>query len=141
MSVSYSLSKSNRALAAAAAVGVLALLITARCLEPSATGIGTHQQLGLPPCTSVVLFGVRCPSCGMTTSWALATRGRLLESMQINAGGFLLVLIAIAYLPASCYFLFKGKSSRGGWFSLALAIALISALAIAIIQWCIRLAG
>ena len=52
--------------------GLLGLLAVARWLEPAASGMGTHQQLGLPACTTVTLFNVRCPSCGMTTSWALS---------------------------------------------------------------------
>ena len=34
----------------------------------------THRQLGLPPCTFYLLTGVPCPSCGMTTSFALLVR-------------------------------------------------------------------
>src|SRR5947209_2100708 len=45
---------------------LIGLLATAACLTPSPRGMGTHQQLGLPPCTVVQWFGVRCPSCGMT---------------------------------------------------------------------------
>ncbi|OWU65175.1 MAG: hypothetical protein CBB60_006020 [Armatimonadetes bacterium Cent15-Ar3] len=30
---------------------------------------GTHQQLGLPPCPSVLMFNRPCPGCGLTTSW------------------------------------------------------------------------
>jgi len=30
---------------------------------------GTHQQLGLPPCPSVLLSHRPCPGCGLTTSF------------------------------------------------------------------------
>lgn len=139
MSASFPLSKLTRALTLLAGLGTLAFLITARVLEPASQGWGTHQQLGLPPCTSIVLFDMRCPACGMTTSWALTTRGMWGEAIQVNAGGFMLALIAIAYLPASCYFFIKGRSSRGGWFSLSLAIILMVALAVATIQWGYRI--
>jgi hypothetical protein len=134
-----SLSKPLRILAGLSGVAVLAILITARCLEPATDGFGTHQQLGLPPCTSVALFGMRCPSCGMTTSWSLATRGELLAAGRVNCGGLLLAIIAMAYLPASCYFTWRGRSTRGGWFSLALGISILTSLAIAIAQWLWRL--
>ncbi|MEZ6137102.1 MAG: DUF2752 domain-containing protein [Pirellulaceae bacterium] len=136
---SYPLSRTLRWTSLLAGAGVLTLLITARILEPSAAGYGTHQQLGLPPCTSVALFNMRCPACGMTTSWALMVRGRWIESATVNAGGFLLSLIALAYLPISCYFFFWGRSSRRGWVSLALAIGLMAALIVAIVQWCVHM--
>ena len=134
-----SLSKPVRVLAGLSGVAVLAILVTARCLEPSSDGFGTHQQLGLPPCTSVALFGIRCPSCGMTTSWSLATRGEFLAAGRINCGGLLLAIIALAYLPASCYFTWRGRSTRGAWFSMALGISILTSLAIAIAQWLWRL--
>ena len=50
---------------------------------------GTHQQLGLPPCTVLDWFGIRCPSCGMTTSWAHMVRGQVLAAARANAGAHL----------------------------------------------------
>ncbi len=128
-----------RVLAFVSGVGVLAVLLTARSLEPSSDGFGTHQQLGLPPCTSIVLFGIKCPSCGMTTSWSLATRGRFVEAAGVNAGGLLLAIIAMAYLPASCYFSWRGRSTRGSWFSMALGVSILTSLAVAVVQWLWRL--
>ena len=39
-------------------------------LTPSVNGHGTHTQLGLPPCPSVLMFNRPCPGCGMTTSFS-----------------------------------------------------------------------
>ena len=128
-----------RILSVSAGATLASLLLLARYLEPSPSGIGTHQQLGLPPCSSILLWGMQCPACGMTTSWALFTRGAWLESASVNAGGFTLALIALAYLPASCYFCFTGRASRNERFSLGLAIALVLAIAIAVSQWLIKL--
>ncbi|GAA5509946.1 DUF2752 domain-containing protein [Novipirellula caenicola] len=77
-------------------VGIVpfALLVTASQLSPSEQGLGTHQQLGLPPCSSRILFGIRCPACGMTTSWAHFTQGHWWQSVQANVGGFLLAMVA-----------------------------------------------
>lgn len=114
---------------------VIGLLLLARSLEPAPSGFGTHRQLGLPPCTSVLMWGAKCPSCGMTTAWAHATRGEWRHALEANVGGMLLAIIGLAYLPASCYFFAMGRSSRSGWFSLALGTALLSALAAAVLQW------
>lgn len=118
---------------------LLALLVIARGLTPSPSGFGTHQQLGLPPCTAIVLLNIPCPACGMTTSWSHTLRGNLVAAAQSNAGGMLLALIAMAFLPASCYFFLRGKASTDGWFSLVLAICLVAALGVSLVQWVIRL--
>lgn len=80
--------------------GVLAgLLVTAAWLTPSTRGMGTHQQLGLPPCTLVALYAIRCPSCGMTTSWSHLMRGNVFGSVRANAAGFLLGVLALITAP------------------------------------------
>jgi hypothetical protein len=61
----------------------------------------SHRQLGLPPCTFKVLSGLPCPSCGMTTSFALLVRGDLINSLRANAVGTLLALFGLAFVPWS----------------------------------------
>jgi hypothetical protein len=118
---------------------LLALLLTARWLTPSPSGLGTHQGLGLPECTARMVFDVRCPACGMTTSWAHLTRGSLVRALQTNVGGVLLGLVAIATVPWSLWSAWKGAvpswspSDRTFAFG-ALAVALIT-----IADWAWRL--
>lgn len=118
---------------------VLTLLLVARSLDPSGRGYGTHQQLGLPPCTSILLWGVRCPACGMTTSWSYLMRGEIVHAWHASAGGTLLGLIALAYIPLFCYYLARGTWSRHGWLSFSLALSLSAALLVAVGQWLSRL--
>jgi hypothetical protein len=92
------------------ASGLVGLLLLARGLQPAADGFGTHQQLGLPPCTMVLMFGERCPTCGITTSWANLTRGNVMKALAASAcGTFLAGLAAVsaAWLAISAY--------RGRW--------------------------
>lgn len=117
----------------------LTLLLLARSLDPSGRGYGTHQQLGLPPCSSILLWDTRCPACGMTTSWSYLMRGQLVSAWYANAGGTLLGLIALAYIPAICYYLARGYWSRQGWLSFSLALSLSAALLVAFGQWLSRL--
>jgi hypothetical protein len=57
--------------------------------------MSTHTQLGLPPCNFVVMTGKPCPSCGMTTSFALLVRGDVSASLRANwVGSFICVLWA-----------------------------------------------
>lgn len=61
-------------------------------LSPDRHGHGTHQQLGLPPCPSVLFFSRPCPGCGLTTSWTATIHGRFVEAFQAHALGPLLYL-------------------------------------------------
>lgn len=58
-------------------------------LTPSSSGHGTHQQLGLPPCPSVFMFGRLCPGCGMTTAFAATIRGDFGTAWNANPFGTL----------------------------------------------------
>ena len=120
-------------------LALLALFGIARRLDPSPMGFGTHRQLGLPPCTSVALMGMRCPACGMTTAWSYAMRGQWRNAYHANAGGLGLVAIALVYIPAFCYYVARGYWSRQGWLSFSLALSLSAALLVAAGQWLTRL--
>lgn len=85
------------------------LLVTASRLSPDPQGLGTHQQLGLPPCSSRYILGIRCPACGMTTSWAYATHGNLFSAARANTAGTLLTLLAI---PASPWLMVSAVRGR-----------------------------
>ncbi|MBT4523937.1 MAG: DUF2752 domain-containing protein, partial [Phycisphaerae bacterium] len=58
-------------------IASLALLSIALLLTPSADGIGTHTQLGLPACGWILAADLPCPTCGMTTAWSHTIRGEL----------------------------------------------------------------
>ncbi len=53
----------------------------------------THMQLGMPPCNFVVLTGKPCPSCGMTTSFALLVRGDVSASVRANWVGSIICVL------------------------------------------------
>lgn len=131
-------SRFSRACMIAIAVMPLVLLVVAAMLRPDASGLGTHQQLGLPPCSMRVLFGVRCPACGMTTSWSHFMRGDWIASFQSNIGGFALALTTIVFSPVAI-----AMSMRGNWLSVkmqrALVVTLLSIAAVAGVEWTWRL--
>lgn len=64
--------------------GCAAVLAAARVLHPDARGYGTHQQLLLPPCGFHLITHLPCPSCGMTTGFALMARGQVLSAARAN---------------------------------------------------------
>lgn len=56
-------------------------------LTPDPAGHGTHRQLGLPPCPSVLLFDRPCPGCGLTTSFTATMHARLAEAFRAHPFG------------------------------------------------------
>jgi len=94
----------------AALIGIASVLVAifgvALWLDPydqngNARRMGTHLQAGLPPCTFHAITGVPCPSCGMTTSFALLVRGDVMNSLRANAVGTILALFWLALIPWS----------------------------------------
>ena len=61
-------------------------------VTPDPRGVGTHEQLGLPPCAPMQLWNIPCPGCGVTTSVALAAHGRILASFTNQPFGCALAL-------------------------------------------------
>lgn len=129
----------SRCWLALAGTALLVPLAVAVWLQPSPSGMGTHQQLGLPPCTFVTMFGIRCPSCGMTTSWSHFVRGQWMQALQANVGGCLLAMIATV---SSGWMLLAAATGRrptntpGEGMLAACAVVLVL---ITIVDWGVRL--
>ncbi|MGB7328514.1 MAG: DUF2752 domain-containing protein [Rubripirellula sp.] len=117
----------------------LGLLAVAAMLTPDSDGLGTHQQLGLPPCSMRMLFGIRCPACGMTTSWSHFTRGQWPSSLQSNVAGFFLAGLAVAFSPFAIKAAYSGKMPPATAQKYA-TIALVAIGVVAATEWIARLA-
>src|SRR5262245_5555095 len=107
-----------------------AMLLIARLLRPSADGVGTHRQLGLPPCAFLHFTGFPCPGCGLTTSVAHAARLHFYESVITQPFGLVIFISAALSIPLSIYFISrrvpwsKLNRLRGGNLVIYLTIAL-----------------
>jgi hypothetical protein len=128
-----------RCFALLAGLALVALLAVALWLTPNEQGFGTHQQLGLPECSVLRAFNVRCPACGMTTSWAYTVRGQLWRAAAANCGGMLLAIAAILLAPW-----LLASAVRGRWLggapsgTVALTLALCVA-GVTLLDWSVRL--
>jgi hypothetical protein len=100
----------ERALFGLVALGALVCLILAAWINPDRRGHGTHEQLGLPPCGMVAAYGLPCPSCGFTTSFALAVRFRFWESLVNQPFGFCAFLLFVGLVPLGWMVSFRGFS-------------------------------
>ncbi len=93
------LSPVRRLLVAGGGLCLLALLVTANSLSPDPRGFGTHEQLGLAPCSFYRWMGRECPTCGATTAWACVWRGEWAAAMRANLAGTLLCIAAVVSVP------------------------------------------
>lgn len=84
------------------------VLVTASWLHASPSGMGTHQQLGLPPCGFLQTTGWPCPSCGMTTAFAFATHGQLLDALATQPAGAVLAVATAAAALIGAWLLITG---------------------------------
>ena len=108
----------GRLYAAGVAAGAGALLLTAAWLTPSRAQMGTHRQLGLPPCGFVITTGFPCPTCGMTTAFAHTVRGEFPAAMRAQVGGFVLAAGTIVAFVLSLMTTVTGRRPSMNWYRL-----------------------
>lgn len=71
-------------------------------LSPDPRGLGTHEQLFLPPCAFHWLTQIPCPSCGLTTSFAYLAKGEFVMGFQTHPlGPFLFLLAGVGFFYAA----------------------------------------
>ena len=87
---------------------VVALVVVLACgtvlgfaawLTPSASGMGTHTQLGLPPCSWITTMDLPCPTCGYTTAFSNVAHGNFLTAIEAQPFG------AVAGFATAVFFL------------------------------------
>jgi Protein of unknown function (DUF2752) len=118
---------------------LVAVLATARWLEPNPKGFGTHTQLGLPPCHFAQITGHPCPSCGMTTAFAWAARGRFDRSWEANPAGALLAPACAALVPWLALGAARGKVLGFRSPEPPLIALLVTIVTVSLVSWMIRL--
>jgi hypothetical protein len=137
-SISHRLTKSAyRICGVLLVVGICSGFLLAIWLSPNPAGLGTHQQLGLPPCTTRLLLGIRCPACGMTTSWANLFEGNLFAAAAASCSGVMLAGVAVACLPVGTEMVRRGQIPRNRTLR-QLTFALIGVATVAIVEWACR---
>lgn len=99
--------------------------------------LGTHHQLGLPPCTFQVVTGVPCPSCGMTTSFALVIRGDFANAMRVNFAGALLAIACLVTIPWALASVWRGTLLFIRSPERVMLIGVLGLLGIMVLRWVI----
>lgn len=108
-------------------------------VEPDPRGFGTHERLGLPPCSFRAFVGQPCPSCGMTTSFANFVRGRFAAAAQANFAGFCLAVLCAAQIPWTWISIRTGRWWRIRHPDAALLKLLLGLTGLCLAEWIVRL--
>jgi hypothetical protein len=125
----------GRLTALAVALACLTPLIIAALLPPSPNGLGTHTALGLAPCGFYLSYGIPCPTCGMTTSWAWLARGNVAASLWVQPMGTVLAAAAIAFFWAGAYIAVSGRPAHHLIHYLPAGYIAWALLALAVLAW------
>jgi len=85
------------------------ILTIALILDPDPSGIGTHQQLGLHPCSFWLWFEIPCPVCGMTTTFTHMAHFQFEKGIWNQPFGAVLFLGMMMVLSVSVIDIVTGK--------------------------------
>lgn len=124
-----------RVVATLVLVVCVALVSVGVWLKPNPSGLGTHEQFGLPPCTMVILVGYPCPTCGMTTAFAHAVRGELLSAFNAQPAGLAFALATIVAGGVSLSVLLTGKVLAVNWYRVRQTHVALAAVLIVLGGW------
>jgi hypothetical protein len=105
--------------------------------DGSARRQATHTTMGLPPCTFYQTTGLPCPSCGMTTSFALLIRGDVRHSVQANFAGTMLATICLLVIPWSLASIWQQRLLFVRSFETIFTIFIAVFMAIMMIRWAV----
>lgn len=117
-----------------------AVLVTARALAPDPSGMGTHEQLGLPPCGFLYLTRLPCPTCGLTTSFAHMARLSLTSAFEAHALGPPLFALTAVTVPLAAIGCARASSPLAVINRLRVGRLAAIIAAAAVVAWLVRLA-
>jgi|WetSurMetagenome_2_1015567.scaffolds.fasta_scaffold71130_4 hypothetical protein len=125
----------ERIVEACLAAGCAAVLLLGMILVPSPDGLGTHTELGLPPCGMWLYYHKPCPTCGVTTSFTLAAHGQFVQSAVTQPFGLVFFLATVAGLALNAWTAVAGRT----WFGLVTVrratIVIIAGVIILLASW------
>lgn len=130
----------SRRFAAAATLVLATPLIIAAQLRPAHDGRGTHQQLGYPPCSHAEA-GSACPTCGMTTAFAHAVRGRWVLALAAQPFGALLALALLAAVTAGILTVATGRRWVVNTYRIRPDYVAVGAVLLFLVAWAYKMAA
>ena len=129
----------SRVWAGAWCLACVGLLAVAALLTPDPSGVGTHTQLGVLPCNMMVIWGVPCPTCGMTTAFSLTVRGRWLAAARTQPAGWLAAVATVSFAAVSAVTLVTGRKWAVNWYRVPPGRVAVAVAAIVLSAWVYRI--
>ncbi len=103
----------RRVVAAMVVLACGSVLAVAAWLEPADGGMGTHTQLGLPPCSWIVTMNLPCPTCGYTTAFTNVAHGNFGAAFTGQPFGALLACATAVFFVGGLVVLVTGAPLGG----------------------------
>lgn len=125
----------SRAPAILVALACALVLAIAAWLQPDPAGIGTHRQLGIARCSWPVAWGIPCPTCGMTTAFALTVRGHWLDAFRTQPLGLLLALATAGVGVLATVEAVTRRRRRINWYRVRPRILVVAGVLLAVLAW------
>jgi len=113
----------------------VAVLVVARMLTPEPAGLGTHHQLGWAPCLMPMVTGYPCPSCGMTTAFALTVRGEWWAAFRAQPAGLLLTGLTGMAAVMGVSAIVTGRYWMLNWYRISPARLVVLGVIILLMGW------
>lgn len=104
----------DRIIALTTVAVAVALVWTLLHVHPDARGFGTHEQLGMTPCSWPASYGAPCPTCGVTTAAAALVHLRPLQALGIQPFGAILAGTGLFAAGFALFCLLRGRSFLDG---------------------------
>lgn len=117
-----------------------AVLTIAASVAPNGNGVATHEKLGLPPCGFLVMSGLPCPTCGMTTSFSWMMHGHPLRSLASQPLGALLCLGTMATVIVGMWMAATGRRLMIDWVRFSPAGLMFTLAAVFFLAWGAKIA-
>ena len=100
----------DRLLAVATVGAALYLVVRLAGVRPDARGHGTHEQLGLAPCSWPIVYGVPCPTCGVTTAATHLIHLEPIAALATQPFGVFLAVLGLFVAALALWSLVRGRS-------------------------------
>ena len=110
-------------------VGSGAILALSAWFKPVGSGVGTHEQLDLPPCSFLERTGYPCPTCGLTTSVSAMAHGEIFLALKSHPFGVVIFVATMILAAAGAIELLTGRKAmsklgKPAWWALGSILGL-----------------